>query len=103
MANPYSAGTLTLPEAPSCAWRTSDVAFIQSLIQQHSTTSRRNSGFIGYNSRYLILPWVRIPHLASHILGRMAAMVPRVWERISGHPVYYLETFIDPELWRGTC
>jgi Domain of unknown function (DUF4338) len=64
---------------------------------------RRNIGFIGYNSRYLILPWVRVPHLASHILGRMAAMVPRDWERIYGHPVYYLETFIDPERWRGTC
>jgi len=64
---------------------------------------RRNIGLIGYNSRYLILPWVRVPHLASHILGRMAAMVPRDWERIYGHPVYYLETFIDPERWRGTC
>ena len=64
---------------------------------------RRNIRFIGYNSRYLILPWVRVPHLASHILGRMAAMVPRDWERIYGHPVYYLETFIDPERWRGTC
>ena len=30
-------------------------------------------------------------------------MVPRDWERIYGHPVYYLETFIDPERWRGTC
>lgn len=64
---------------------------------------RRNIGLIGYNSRYLILPWVRVPHLASHILGRIAAMVPRDWERIYGHPVYYLETFIDPERWRGTC
>ena len=26
----------------------------------------------------------------------------RDWERIYGHPVYYLETFIDPERWRGT-
>jgi hypothetical protein len=64
---------------------------------------QRNIGFIGYNSRYLILPWGRVPHLASHILGRMAQMVPRDWERIYGHPVYYLETFIDPERWRGTC
>jgi hypothetical protein len=64
---------------------------------------RRNIRFIAYNSRYLILPWVRVPHLASHILGRMAALVPRDWERLYGHPVYYLETFIDPERWRGTC
>ncbi len=64
---------------------------------------RRNIRFIAYQSRYLILPWVRIPHLASHILGRMAAMVPRDWERIYGHTIYYLETFTDPTCWRGTC
>jgi hypothetical protein len=64
---------------------------------------RRNIRFIGYNSRYLILPWIRVPHLASHLLGRMGVLVPRDWERIYGHPVYYLETFIDPGGWRGTC
>ena len=63
---------------------------------------RRNLRFIAYNSRYLVLPWVRIPCLASHILGRMAGLVPRAWQRIYGHPVYYLETFVDPER-RGTC
>ena len=64
---------------------------------------RRNIRFIAYQTRYLILPWVRIPHLASHILGRMARMVPRDWERIYGHGIYYLETFTDPERSRGTC
>lgn len=63
----------------------------------------RNIHFIAYNTRYLILPWVRVPHLASHILGRMTAMVPGDWERIYGHRIYYLETFIDPERSRGTC
>ena len=64
---------------------------------------RRNIRFIAYQSRYLILPWVRVPHLASHILGRMAAMLPRDWERVYDHPVCYLETFTDPSRWRGTC
>jgi hypothetical protein len=64
---------------------------------------RRNIRFIAYQSRYLILPWVRVPHLASHILGRMAQMLPRDWERIYGHTIYYLETFTDPARWRGTC
>jgi hypothetical protein len=64
---------------------------------------RRNIRFIAYQSRYLILPWVRVPHLASHILGRMAAMVPRDWERAYDHTIYYLETFTDPARWRGTC
>jgi hypothetical protein len=64
---------------------------------------RRNIRFIAYQTRYLILPWVRIPHLASHILGRMARMVGRDWERIYGHGIYYLETFTDPERSRGIC
>ena len=64
---------------------------------------RRNIGFIAYQSRYLILPWFRISHLASHILGRMARMVALDWERIYGHGIYYLETFTDPERFRGTC
>jgi hypothetical protein len=64
---------------------------------------RRNIRFIAYQSRYLILPWVRVPHLASHILGRMARMLPRDWERIYDHTICYLETFTDPARWRGTC
>lgn len=64
---------------------------------------RRNIGLIAYQSRYLILPWFRIPHLASHILGRMARMVSGDWERLYGHRIYYLETFTDPERFQGTC
>lgn len=64
---------------------------------------RRNLHLLAYNSRYLLLPWVRVPHLASHILGRMARLLPHDWERIYGHPVYYLETFVDPNRFRGTC
>jgi hypothetical protein len=68
-----------------------------------ATERRRNIRFIAYQSRFLILPWVRVPHLASHILGRMAQMLPRDCERAYGHTIYYLETFTNPERWRGTC
>lgn len=64
---------------------------------------RRNIRLIAYNTRYLIVPWVSVPHLASHILGRMAKLLPRDWERVYGHPVHYLETFVDPQRNRGTC
>ena len=64
---------------------------------------RRNIGLLAYNTRFLILPWVEVPHLASHILGRMARRISQDWERLYGHPIYYLETFIDPERFRGTC
>jgi hypothetical protein len=59
--------------------------------------------FIAYNTRFLILPWVRVEHLASHILGRMAARISDDWQQMYGHPIYFLETFIDPERFRGTC
>jgi len=64
---------------------------------------RRNIRFLAYNTRFLILPWVRIEHLASHILGRMAARISEDWQQLYGHPIYYLETFVDPERFRGTC
>jgi hypothetical protein len=64
---------------------------------------RRNIGLIAYNTRFLILPWVRVPHLASHLLSRMAARVSADWEQMYGHPIYFLETFVDPERFRGTC
>ena len=66
-------------------------------------TRRRNIGLIAYNTRYLILPWVRVPQLASHLLGRMAKLVPRDWERLYAHPIYLLETFVDRERFAGTC
>ena len=64
---------------------------------------RRNIRFIAYNTRFLILPWVAVGNLASHILSQMAKIVARDWERIYEHPIYLLETFIDPERFRGTC
>ena len=64
---------------------------------------RRNIRFIAYNTRFLILPWVKVPHLASHILGRIAQAVSRDWEHLYRHPIYFLETFVDPERFRGTC
>jgi len=64
---------------------------------------RKNIRFLAYNTRYLILPFVEVKHLASHILGRMAHLLPEDWARIYGHPVHYLETFVDPGRFRGTC
>lgn len=64
---------------------------------------RRNLGLLAYNSRFLILPWVQVRHLASHLLSRMAEIVPRDWQQLYGHPIYFLETFIDPQRFRGTC
>jgi Domain of unknown function (DUF4338) len=64
---------------------------------------RQNIRLLAYNTRFLIVPWVKVPHLASHILGHMARLLPVDWERVYRHPVYFLETFVDPERFRGTC
>ncbi len=64
---------------------------------------RSNIRWIAYNTRFLILPWVVVPHLASHILGHMARRLSEDWERLYGHPIYFVETFVDPERFRGTC
>jgi hypothetical protein len=64
---------------------------------------RRNIRFLAYNTRFLILPWVHVEHLASHLLSRTARVLSGDWERIYGHPIYFLETFIDPARFRGTC
>ena len=57
---------------------------------------KRNIRFIAYNTRFLILPWIQAPHLASHILSRVTATLSRDWERMYGHPIWFAETFIDP-------
>lgn len=67
------------------------------------TDRRRHLRYMAYNSRFLILPWVRVPHLASHLLGRMVRVLPRDWENVYHHPVLFLETFVDTERFTGTC
>ncbi|MGH2356922.1 MAG: Druantia anti-phage system protein DruA [Candidatus Limnocylindria bacterium] len=68
-----------------------------------ATARRRNLRFLAANTRFLILPWVQVPHLASHLLGRMASILSTEWPRVYHHPIYWLETFIDPARFRGTC
>ena len=65
---------------------------------------RQNIRFVAYNTRFLIVPWAAgVSNLASHILGRMPVVLSRDWERIYGHPIYFLETFVDPQRFVGTC
>lgn len=64
---------------------------------------RHHLQLIAYNTRYLILPWVRVPHLASHLLARVARRIARDWQDLYGHPVVLLESFVDTERFAGTC
>jgi hypothetical protein len=64
---------------------------------------RANLHLIAYNTRFLILPSVRVRHLASHVLAQAARQLSADWERLYAHPIHLAETFIDPERFRGTC
>ena len=55
------------------------------------------------NSRFLILPWVRIRNLASHVLSRAARRLPQDWEIRYGLDPWLLETLVDPSRFSGTC
>lgn len=63
---------------------------------------RHNLHLIAYNTRYLILPWVRVPHLASHLLARITRRISADWQELYNHPVHLLESFVDIERFRGT-
>ncbi len=66
---------------------------------------RRQKGLhlVVNNNRFLILPWVQIPHLASHLLGMQSRVLSADWQKVYRHPVVLLETFIDTERFQGTC
>ena len=64
---------------------------------------RQNLSWVVNNSRFFIFPWVDVPHLASHVLGRLARRLADDWEtRWDFRPVL-LETFVDPAHYRGSC
>lgn len=55
------------------------------------------------NDRWLILPWVRPPHLASHLLGKFSRRLAADWHRRYQEPVVLAETFVDSSRFAGTC
>jgi hypothetical protein len=58
---------------------------------------------IANNVRFLLPPWVQVPHLASHILGALGGRIARDWQGKYGHPVVLLETFVERDRFAGTC
>jgi hypothetical protein len=64
---------------------------------------KANIRFVAYQSRFLILPWVKVPHLASHILGAISRRLSADWQKLYAHPIYFTETFVDAPRYPGTC
>ena len=57
---------------------------------------------VANNTRFLILPWVRVPDLGSWILGRVERRLAQDWEAKYGHRIVLLETFVEQPRFRGT-
>ena len=68
-----------------------------------AATRQRRLGYVANNTRFLLLPWVHAPHLASHLLGRIARRLSEDWQRKYGHPIHLLETFVDTSRFQGGC
>jgi Domain of unknown function (DUF4338) len=64
---------------------------------------RRHLFLLTNNTRFLILPWVRVPHLASHLLRLVTARLSHDWQQKYGHPIHLVETFVQRERFAGTC
>jgi len=66
-------------------------------------TRQRHLAYVANNTRLLLLPWVQVPGLASHLLGGLARRLSADWQHKYGHPIYLLETFVDASRFHGTC
>ena len=73
------------------------------LIGWNPSVRERNLHYVTNNARFLILPWVKVTSLASHILSRVARRVSQDWMDKYAHPIYLLETFVDRSRYQGTC
>ena len=68
-----------------------------------SEKRKKNLSFIINNNRFLILPWVNVPHLASHVLGKVCRRLNGDWKSKYNHFVYLVETFVQCDRFKGTC
>jgi len=84
----------------SAAWKT---APRDSFIGWDRETREENINFITNNTRFLILPHVHVPHLASHILGHIMRRICQDWITKYAHPIHMVETFVECDRFKGTC
>ena len=84
----------------SAAWR---IAVRDRWIGWTDVQRRQALPYVVNNSRFLILPWVHLSDLASHILARCARQLPADWAARYGVRPLLLETLVDPARFRGTC
>lgn len=72
-------------------------------IGWHPAVAWQRLPLVANNVRFLILPGVCVPNLASRVLGLCTRRLSADWERVWGHPILLVETFVDPARYAGTC
>ena len=72
-------------------------------LEWDEKTRRKLLPHVVNNNRFLILPWVRIKNLASHILSQSLRLLTGDWFRLYGYPPHLVETFVDLVRHQGTC
>ena len=75
----------------------------ESFIGWDEQTKRRNLHLVANNTRFLLMPWVRIRHLASKILAANLRRLSADWLQRWNHRLLLAETFVDVSRFRGTC
>lgn len=84
----------------SAAWK---VKARDQFIGWKDPVKRKNLHLIANNTRFLILPWVKIKYLASKVLSLSIKRLKDDWEKTYAHPLYLAETFVDISRFNGTC
>ncbi len=84
----------------SCAWR---MSARDRWIGWDDPTRARNLQRVVNNSRFLLLPWVRIRNLASRVLSQAQRQVVKDWPLRYGVEPLLLETLVDAQRFAGTC
>jgi hypothetical protein len=84
----------------SAAWHTADRDTFIGWIPQIRCC---NINLVTNNTRFLIFPWVQVPHLASHILALVTRRLQTYWMEKYNHCIYLVETFVEQQRFAGTC
>ena len=84
----------------AAAWK---VAVRDQFIGWSAPQRARRLGLLANQQRFLILPWVRGPHLASHLLALALRRLSRDWQGRYGHPIWLVETFVERDRFVGTA
>jgi hypothetical protein len=84
----------------SAAWKT---AARDAFIGWDDRARRRHLPLLTNNTRFIILPWVQVEHLASHVLARVLRRLNADWLAKYGYRLQLVETFVDRARFRGTC